>query len=84
MLAIAEDLMNVAVGNRMEQCLVFCRTNQDCDNVEAFLNALGGGRSWTGRRESGKENPYSCVVLAGARSHDARRDALAVRSPPLF
>lgn len=65
---------------RMEQCLVFSRTNFDCDNLETFLNALGGGGKWTGRKEKGKENPYSCVVLAGARSTDERRDALQVRA----
>lgn len=29
--------------------------------------------------ESGKENPYSCCVLAGARSMHERRSALQVR-----
>ncbi len=64
----------------MEQCLIFCRTNFDCDNLEKFLSSLGGGHGgrWAGRRESGKENPYSCCVLAGARSTDQRRDALQV------
>jgi ATP-dependent RNA helicase DDX1 len=27
----------------MDQCLIFCRTNFDCDNLEMFLNAVGGG-----------------------------------------
>lgn len=31
-----------------------------------------------GRRESGKENPYSCAVLAGARNMHERRMALEV------
>lgn len=26
---------------QMEQCLIFCRTNFDCDNLEKFLNSLG-------------------------------------------
>ena len=26
----------------MDQCLIFCRTNFDCDLVEKFLNNLGG------------------------------------------
>lgn len=25
----------------MDQCLIFCRTNLDCDNLEHFMNALG-------------------------------------------
>ncbi|GLC38638.1 hypothetical protein PLESTB_000455000 [Pleodorina starrii] len=74
---------------RMEQCLIFCRTNHDCDQLERFLNSLGGaggggggggaggGGGFRGKKESGKENPYSCVVLAGARSMDERRAALA-------
>eukprot|EP01025_Chloroclados_australasicus_P054950 TRINITY_DN6577_c0_g1_i1.p1 TRINITY_DN6577_c0_g1~~TRINITY_DN6577_c0_g1_i1.p1 ORF type:complete len:753 (-),score=102.41 TRINITY_DN6577_c0_g1_i1:390-2648(-) len=61
---------------KMEQCLIFCRTNFDCDNLEKFLNTLGGGRAFRGKAESGKENPYSCVVLAGGRAMDERRAAL--------
>ncbi|PHJ22345.1 atp-dependent rna helicase ddx1 [Cystoisospora suis] len=57
---------------KMETCLVFCRTNLDCDNLEQFLTHLGGGRKFTGKAESGKENPYSCVVLAGMRSQEER------------
>lgn len=26
---------------QMDQCLIFCRTNFDCDNLETFLNSLG-------------------------------------------
>ena len=62
----------------MEQCLLFCRTNFDCDNLERFFNALSGGERWRGPRESGRESPYSCVVLAGARSNEARSEALQV------
>lgn len=29
---------------KMDQALIFCRTNFDCDNLEAFLTAVGGGR----------------------------------------
>ena len=29
----------------MEQALIFCRTNFDCDNLERFLNTLGGWRA---------------------------------------
>eukprot|EP01026_Neomeris_dumetosa_P024663 TRINITY_DN2045_c0_g1_i7.p1 TRINITY_DN2045_c0_g1~~TRINITY_DN2045_c0_g1_i7.p1 ORF type:complete len:708 (-),score=131.19 TRINITY_DN2045_c0_g1_i7:97-2220(-) len=62
--------------HKMEQCLIFCRTNFDCDNLEQFLNNLGGGRAFRGKAESGKENPYSCVVLAGGRAMEERRAAL--------
>lgn len=30
------------VLRRMEQALIFCRTNFDCDNLERFLNSLSG------------------------------------------
>ena len=71
-------LQRVIDAFEMEQVLVFCRTNFDCDNVERFLNGLGDGAmgSFRGKRESGKEHPYSCVVLAGARSTEERRRAL--------
>ncbi len=33
----------VAVGAPycLDQCLIFCRTNFDCDNLETFLTSLG-------------------------------------------
>merc|ERR1712232_984833 len=64
------DLFNMA------QCLVFCRTNVDCNNLEDYLNRLGGSKGWGGKVETGKENPYSCVVLAGMRNQDERRSNL--------
>lgn len=64
-------------AHRMDQALIFCRTNFDCDNVESFLNACGGGRAYRGKSEKGPENPYSCVVLGGARSMDERRRNLS-------
>jgi len=57
---------------KMDSCMVFCRTNLDCDNFEKYLMALGGGASFRGTTETGKENPYSCVVLAGMRSQEER------------
>eukprot|EP00922_Rhytidocystis_sp_ex-Travisia-forbesii_P040895 GHVS01061053.1.p1 GENE.GHVS01061053.1~~GHVS01061053.1.p1 ORF type:complete len:778 (-),score=106.73 GHVS01061053.1:1691-4024(-) len=65
-------LVKLADTLKMESCLVFCRTNVDCDNLEAFLNQLGGGRGFAGKTETGKENPYSCVVLAGMRLQEER------------
>lgn len=58
---------------QMSQCLVFCRTNVDCSNLESFFAKYGEGRKFTGTKEGGKENPYSCCVLAGLRSMDERR-----------
>ena len=48
---------------QMDQCLIFCRTRLDCDNLEKFLTAIGGGRKFYGATSSGKENPYSCIAL---------------------
>jgi ATP-dependent RNA helicase DDX1 len=53
----------------MSQCLVFCRTNVDCNNLEAYLNSFSvGSQRFNGKRETGKENRYSCCVLAGKRT----------------
>lgn len=62
----------------MTMAWLTCRTNFDCDNLESFLTGLGGGGKFRGKMEKGVENPYSCLVLAGARSMDQRRDALQV------
>merc|ERR1719161_798238 len=58
---------------QMTQALVFCRTNVDCNNLEEYLNTLGGCKGYGVKMETGKENPYSCVVLAGMRNQDERR-----------
>jgi len=63
-----------AVG--MDQCLIFCRTNLDCDNLEKYFVELGGGRQFNGKAESGVENPFSCVVLAGSRQNHQRQAAM--------
>jgi ATP-dependent RNA helicase DDX1 len=44
---------------KMEQSIIFCRTNLDCDNLERHLTSLGGGRGFGGKAEKGRENPYS-------------------------
>lgn len=38
-------LQRVIDVHSMGQALIFCRTNHDCDNLERFLNSLGGGSS---------------------------------------
>jgi ATP-dependent RNA helicase DDX1 len=60
----------------MSQCLIFCRTNVDCNSLEQFLIAHGGGQKFRADAETGKENPYSCCVLAGMRSNNERRASL--------
>jgi hypothetical protein len=41
-------LQRVIDAFAMDQCLIFCRTNFDCDNLEKFLNGLGGsGLDWS-------------------------------------
>jgi len=66
-------VVKIADAFNMPQCLVFCRTNIDCNNLEAYLNRLDGTKGHRGKFESGKENPYSCVVLAGARQQKERQ-----------
>lgn len=62
---------------QMSQCMIFCRTNVDCDNLESFMVAHGNGRKFDGnRQESGRLSPYSCAVLAGMRSMEQRRASL--------
>lgn len=69
-------LVKIADMFKMSQVLVFCRTNWDCNNLEAYLNRLGGCKGFKGKFESGKENPYSCVVLAGGRTQKQRQENL--------
>jgi len=52
----------------MEQVLVFCRTNLDCDLMEKYLKNIGGG--------GGIVDKYRCRVLAGMRSMMDRQKAL--------
>ena len=63
-----------------EQCLVFCRTNHDCDLLEALLRSAGGGSGGRGSggaaRESGPQSEYSCAVLGASRSTAERRENL--------
>ena len=66
-------LKRIIDAHDMDQCLIFCRTNFDCDNLEKFLNEAGGGRRFTGGLVGGVEGKYSCCVLGGARNMDERR-----------
>lgn len=70
-------VLKIADAFAMTQVLVFCRTNWDCDNLESYFCELDGQRqNKKGKFESGKENPYSCAVLAGSRSQKERAESL--------
>lgn len=65
---------------KMTQCIIFCRTRIDCDNLASFLTVQGGGQAGTaskiqGEGGAGKENRYSCRVLHGGKGA-GRQDAL--------
>lgn len=68
---------------QIDQALIFCRTNFDCENLEKFLNNLeerteqgSPGKSISGDKRKRLPSSYSCAVLAGAKSMDERRAAL--------
>ncbi|CDW54086.1 ATP dependent RNA helicase Ddx1 [Trichuris trichiura] len=46
--------------NKIDRCLIFCRTKLDCDNMEEWLNRCGKGQ-------------YSCVCLHSDRRPDERK-----------
>lgn len=48
------------------QALIFCRTKIDCDNLEQYLLAKGGG-------PKAMVNEYSCVCLHSDRSAGQRK-----------
>jgi ATP-dependent RNA helicase DDX1 len=54
----------------MEQVLIFCRTNLDCDLMEKFFKKAGGVSGM------GISDKFSCRVLAGMRSMEERQQSL--------
>jgi len=56
----------------MSHCMIFCRTRDDCDNLERYMVNIGGGRQFVSGA-GGKENPYSCCVLHSGRSQGERK-----------
>jgi ATP-dependent RNA helicase DDX1 len=76
-------LLEIVDKFNMSQCIIFCRTNVDCNNLETFLcsqddsGSSAQNKKFRGIVESGKEIKYSCCVLAGMRSMDQRRESLA-------
>ena len=43
----AEYLVKAITAHNMDQAIIFCRTKLDCDNIENYLQRLGGGRCST-------------------------------------
>ena len=71
-----ETVKKIVDTFNMSTCMIFCRTNLDCDHLEQYFIRLSGGGKHMGKRESGKENLYSCVVVAGKRQQRERRENL--------
>ncbi|EER19828.1 ATP-dependent RNA helicase DHH1, putative [Perkinsus marinus ATCC 50983] len=73
--------VKIADAYKMDRCMVFCRTNLDCDNLEAYFHSLDGISS---NRHVSVEDmmtstagyQYSCCVVAGARGRQHNQEAL--------
>ncbi|KAJ9589687.1 hypothetical protein L9F63_017131 [Diploptera punctata] len=52
--------------HKMDRAIIFCRTKLDCDNLEKYLNQVGGG-------SHSRNNQYSCVCLHGDRKPAERK-----------
>ena len=61
-------LLDILEKFQMDQVLIFCRTNLDCDLMEKFFQSLGG---------RGPTDKYTCRVLAGMRTMEERQASLA-------
>ncbi|KAI1307249.1 ATP-dependent RNA helicase Ddx1 [Halotydeus destructor] len=48
----------------MDQGIIFCRTKVDCDNLEQYMNLIGGGQNIV--------HPYTCVCLHADRRPQER------------
>ncbi len=60
----------------MEQCMIFVRTQLDCDNLAAYLLQQGGGGRVQAGKDDGIQNRFSSVVLRGGMSLEERTEAL--------
>ncbi|KAL6067962.1 ATP-dependent RNA helicase ddx1 [Balamuthia mandrillaris] len=67
----AQLLVHILDAYKMDQALIFVRTRQDSDNLEAFLRSLGGGSS-----QGMLENEYSCASLHSGRGMQERKENL--------
>jgi len=52
----------------IRKCMIFCRTNFDCDNLAEFFDKCGYDNA-----KKYQTGAYSCAVLGGAKSMDDRR-----------
>ncbi|RWS29841.1 ATP-dependent RNA helicase DDX1-like protein [Leptotrombidium deliense] len=60
---------------KIDQAIIFCRTKLDCDNLENYLNTVGGGEYQYLCAIDGARNPknnYSCVCLHSDRRPQER------------
>lgn len=72
-------LQRVLQGLAVDQALIFCRTNFDCENLSQFFHELdktSADASSLSPEKRKRSTAYSCAILAGAKSMDERRYAL--------
>ena len=86
----ADYLVKAINAHKMDQAIIFCRTKLDCDNIENYLQSLGGGQDtlrilsvysqYTAiimiAGPKSMVNEYSCVCLHGDRRPQERKDNL--------
>jgi len=61
----AEYCVKAIREHKMDYGLIFCRTKLDCDNMERYMNFVGGG--WKNNTQ------FSCVCLHGDRKPQERK-----------
>jgi len=61
----AEYCVRAIKEHKMDYGIIFCRTKLDCDNMERYLNSVGGG--WKNNTQ------FSCVCLHGDRKPHERK-----------
>jgi len=64
----AEYCVRAIDENKMDYGIIFCRTKNDCDSLERYLNVIGGGKH--------NNLKYSCVCLHGDRKPAERKGNL--------
>lgn len=64
----AEYCIRAIREHKMDYGIIFCRTKLDCDNMERFLNFIGGGKD--------NNKQFSCVCLHGDRKPHERKSNL--------